>query len=336
MGTFEKANEIDGYLSQLKKAEKNKKRKRLYLIFGAGLLIAAVGIGAYALGSSNSLGGTVADTPDNGNIYDKSMLATLSGEANDTYPDLDDRYLNISPEEGVIPSDAEDGTPILPETDPALVENTPQAGDTPSVANNPNLVTPNNNVPGANNRQPIAMADIPTSYNNNDEFTTKGTVTPANPSAPQNPREADTPNPAKPNVPEEGDKPNADDKVEKPTPPPALPKKPTPTPEKPAKEVMTAPSFPGGQAKMQAFLKQQVKYPRRAKDHGVQGRVNVRVYVKKDGSIANAEVVKGLGYGCDKEVLKAVSKMPKWEPATKNGEAVEKSYILSVAFTLPK
>jgi TonB family protein len=95
------------------------------------------------------------------------------------------------------------------------------------------------------------------------------------------------------------------------------------------------PSYPGGEARMRQFFAKKITYPNKAIDDKVEGSVDVRIRVDEKGRIVDSQVVKGIGAGCDKEVLKAINKMPKWSPAEKDGEPVAKYYLLSVAFKLP-
>lgn len=51
------------------------------------------------------------------------------------------------------------------------------------------------------------------------------------------------------------------------------------------------PEFEGGAAKMMEHLMRNLKYPKEAQEHGIQGRVIVSFVVEKDGSCTNFEVV---------------------------------------------
>ena len=94
------------------------------------------------------------------------------------------------------------------------------------------------------------------------------------------------------------------------------------------------PEFPGGVKKLLNYLATNIKYPAEARKAGVQGRVFVNFIVEKDGSISHVKIVKGIGYGCDKEAIKAVENMPRWIPGYQRGEPVRVSYNLPVKFTL--
>lgn len=73
------------------------------------------------------------------------------------------------------------------------------------------------------------------------------------------------------------------------------------------------------------YISQNLHYPNIAREKGIQGRVIVKFVVNEDGSVSNAEVVRGIGGGCDEECVKVVLGMPKWNPAIENGKAVKSS-----------
>lgn len=93
-------------------------------------------------------------------------------------------------------------------------------------------------------------------------------------------------------------------------------------------------SFIGGFEAYASFLKDNLQYPTQAKELGVEGRVYVQFIVEPDGSVSNAEVVKGIGAGCDAEALRVVKMSPKWNPGKIQGEAVRQKYIQNIQFKL--
>lgn len=56
----------------------------------------------------------------------------------------------------------------------------------------------------------------------------------------------------------------------------------------------------------------------------------------KNGDIRNAKSLKNIGHGIDKEAIRVVNEMPKWNPAVQNGKPVEMEYTLEVNFKLDK
>jgi protein TonB len=94
-------------------------------------------------------------------------------------------------------------------------------------------------------------------------------------------------------------------------------------------EVM--PAFDGD---LYAFLNKTLKYPRQAVLAGVEGRVIVQFIVNEDGRISNAQVIRGIGGGCDEEALHVVNAMPAWKPGVHNGRAVKVNFKLPINFKL--
>lgn len=94
------------------------------------------------------------------------------------------------------------------------------------------------------------------------------------------------------------------------------------------------PEFPGGEAAMYKWLRDNIVYPSAASEEGVQGRVVVEFVVGKDGSITNVRVVRPRHPALDKEALRVVKAMPNWVPGRNNGQPVKVTYTLPVTFKL--
>ena len=94
------------------------------------------------------------------------------------------------------------------------------------------------------------------------------------------------------------------------------------------------PYFPGGDAELMKFIRDNLRYPTIAAENGVEGRVTVRFVVAKNGEITNVEVLRGLDPSCDKEAIRVVKSMPKWIPGKQNGAAVNVYYTLPITFRL--
>ncbi len=69
----------------------------------------------------------------------------------------------------------------------------------------------------------------------------------------------------------------------------------------------------------------------------VSGTVYISLIVKKDGTVTNVQIKKGLCQGCeayDNEALRLVKLLPKWKPATIKGRPVASRRIIPVKFLL--
>lgn len=93
-------------------------------------------------------------------------------------------------------------------------------------------------------------------------------------------------------------------------------------------------SFPGGYGECLKWLQKNMDYPQIAQENGVQGQVVVRFVVNKDGSIVDPVVVRSVDPYLDKEALRVVKLMPKWNPGKQRGKAVRCMFTLPVRFRL--
>ena len=94
------------------------------------------------------------------------------------------------------------------------------------------------------------------------------------------------------------------------------------------------PSFPGGAHARNEFLATHLHYPDEALRNHVTGKVYVGFVVESDGNISHINVLKGIGFGCDKEAMQVVAQMPKWHPGLINGKPVRVRYTLPFTFNI--
>lgn len=94
------------------------------------------------------------------------------------------------------------------------------------------------------------------------------------------------------------------------------------------------PEFPGGMEALLAYLGKNIKYPASAQENNIQGRAVIEFVVNKDGSIVDPKVVKSLDPACDKEALRVIKAMPKWNPGKQRGKPVRVKYTVPVTFRL--
>ena len=95
----------------------------------------------------------------------------------------------------------------------------------------------------------------------------------------------------------------------------------------------TQPSFPGGNQALMKFIDDNLRYPEDY-ESCAQGRVVVSFMIERDGSITDAKVERSVDPPLDKEALRVVGLMPKWNPGRQSGEAVRTKYFLPVKFQL--
>jgi len=97
-------------------------------------------------------------------------------------------------------------------------------------------------------------------------------------------------------------------------------------------KVEVMPEFPGGENKLYEFLAANIEYPRIARENGIAGTVYAVFVINKNGSIANAKIVRDIGGGCGAAVLKVVKQMPKWTSGRLGDKPVRVEYTLPVSF----
>lgn len=100
-------------------------------------------------------------------------------------------------------------------------------------------------------------------------------------------------------------------------------------------EVDQMPEFPGGQSALKKYMSDNVRYPALAAEYGKQGTAIIQFVVNADGSISDVEVVRSAGdSSLDKEAIRVVKSMPKWNPGKKYGQNVKVRTKTNVAFRL--
>lgn len=136
-------------------------------------------------------------------------------------------------------------------------------------------------------------------------------------------------------------------KKEVPPPPPPPP----PAPEVDTKEIFKIveeqPSFKGcedigdkmerktcADAKLMAFIYDNITYPATARENNVSGTVVVQFVVETDGSVSNVSLIRDIGAGCGIEAVRVVKMMPQWNPGKQRGRAVRVMFTLPVKFKL--
>ena len=94
------------------------------------------------------------------------------------------------------------------------------------------------------------------------------------------------------------------------------------------------PQFPGGMEALIAHIADNLKYPKAAKEAGVEGTVYVSFVVSEEGSCVDEKILRGIHPACNEEAMRVVSTMPKWTPGKQKGKAVRVQYTLPIKFAL--
>lgn len=98
------------------------------------------------------------------------------------------------------------------------------------------------------------------------------------------------------------------------------------------KSIEVAPVFPGGIQALSSFIANNVRYPSDAEKDGIGGKVIVRFVVNSKGKVVDPEIVQSVYPSLDKEALRVISLLPKWEPGKQGGKNVNVKFALPISF----
>ncbi|MEP3386934.1 MAG: energy transducer TonB [Reichenbachiella sp.] len=90
----------------------------------------------------------------------------------------------------------------------------------------------------------------------------------------------------------------------------------------------------GGVKAFYQYVAENVRYPNKAREDKIQGRVFVQFVVNSKGQISDVVTVKGIGGGCDEEAVRIVSGAPDWNPGKQRGKPVSVRMVLPITFKL--
>jgi TonB family protein len=101
-------------------------------------------------------------------------------------------------------------------------------------------------------------------------------------------------------------------------------------------EALELASPEGGRRAFKQYLEKNLLYPQQAIENKVEGRVTIQFTVESTGLLSDFSVLKGIGSGCDEEVIRLVRQGPKWFPTKRSNEAVRDRVKVRMKFVLPK
>ena len=111
-------------------------------------------------------------------------------------------------------------------------------------------------------------------------------------------------------------------------------KTPDPEPEKVWEAVEQPPMFPGGEAALLKYVGDNLHYPPLAIENNVQGTVVVMFVVTKTGQVGEVKIARSKDPDLDKEAVRVVKSLPKFQPGKQNGNAVNVWFTLPIRFKL--
>jgi len=102
-----------------------------------------------------------------------------------------------------------------------------------------------------------------------------------------------------------------------------------------AKNFIQRPSYPGGRAAINTLIKRELRYPEKALEAKVEGKVKVSYTLNHKGIVTSAKVLKGLGHGCDEEAIRLVNLL-RFDVPKNRGVRVTFNKTITINFRLPK
>lgn len=97
-------------------------------------------------------------------------------------------------------------------------------------------------------------------------------------------------------------------------------------------DTIVPPSFKGGNDKLYDYVITNFEYPTDALRRSASGTLELQFTVEASGDITGVSILRGIDEAVDKEILRLLKNMPRWNPATKNGKKVR--YTVSMPFSL--
>jgi TonB family protein len=91
----------------------------------------------------------------------------------------------------------------------------------------------------------------------------------------------------------------------------------------------------GGHRYFKKYLEEKLRYPEQAFEQNIEGRVTVQFTVEPDGILSDFRIVKGLGYGCDEELIRLIKEGPAWSPSKSNNRPVKEKVKVRLKFEKP-
>jgi TonB family protein len=88
------------------------------------------------------------------------------------------------------------------------------------------------------------------------------------------------------------------------------------------------------QQKFLETIYKEIKYPRKARELGIQGEAVFRFVIEKDGALAQAVALRGVCAEMETECLRVIDLLPAWNPGRQNGRAVRVQFNLPIRFRL--
>ncbi len=94
------------------------------------------------------------------------------------------------------------------------------------------------------------------------------------------------------------------------------------------------PEFPGGNEKMYIYLGKEIKYPTKAREANISGKVLLSFTVNKNGCISDIHIADNPNDELTNEAIRVIKKMPTWTPMLREDEPVRTKITFPIRFQI--
>ncbi|HXH17838.1 MAG TPA: energy transducer TonB [Chitinophagales bacterium] len=94
------------------------------------------------------------------------------------------------------------------------------------------------------------------------------------------------------------------------------------------------PEFPGGETALHQFIHDNLKYPAKSKQGGIEGKVYLSFIVGTSGRVRDIRVIRGVNKEINAEAIRLISSMPAWKPGMEDGKPAAVKQFLTIEFSL--
>ena len=102
------------------------------------------------------------------------------------------------------------------------------------------------------------------------------------------------------------------------------------------KHFIKKPTYIGGLKAMREFIAKEMKYPESALEKKIEGTVYLKYEVDYKGTVVSSRVLSHLGYGCDEEAQRIVSKLKFYVGKNPRKLRIKFNKSIKINFRLPK
>jgi TonB family protein len=90
-----------------------------------------------------------------------------------------------------------------------------------------------------------------------------------------------------------------------------------------------------GRRAFKKYLEDNVKYPSEATNQKIEGRVTIQFTVLSNGQLTDFKVIRGIGGGCEEELIRVIKNGPRWTPSKNTGVPIDDQVRIRYKFELP-